>query len=310
MEYKDYYKIMDVPRTASAEEIKRAYRKLARKYHPDVSKEPNAEQRFKEIGEAYEVLKDSEKRAAYDQLGTNWRAGQEFRPPPGWEREFEFRSGGGLGGEFSDFFEALFGKRSNKQQSSRTSGFRGKEGQDHHAVITIRLEDAYHGASRSIHLQAINPQGAMPEKTRALNVKIPAGITEGQQIRLTGQGSPGLFGGAPGDLYLEVQFESHRLFRAEGRDIYLNLPITPWESALGAVIAVPTLGGRVDLKIPANAQSGKKLRLKGRGLPGREAGDQYIVLQIVIPPAHNESAREFYRQMAKQLPFNPRSELE
>ena len=310
MEYKDYYKTMGVDRKATQDEIKRAYRKLARKYHPDVSKEADAETRFKDLGEANEVLSDPEKRAAYDQLGSNWKARQEFRPPPDWGSDFEFRrgsSGGGNAQDFSDFFESLFG------QASRSRGggqqFRS-QGEDQHARIQIDLEDSYNGASRSISLQA--PQvtsGGRSMRNRNLKVRIPKGIRQGQQIRLGGQGSAGAGGGKAGDLYLEVEFKPHRLYRVEGKDVYQDLPLAPWEAALGASVKVATPSGSVDLKIPANSRAGKKLRLKGRGLPAKAPGDLYLVLQIVLPPADDEKAREFYRQMQKDLDFNPRAGL-
>lgn len=312
MEFKDYYKIMGVSRDASAEEIKRAYRKLARKYHPDVSKEPDAEARFKEINEAYEVLKDPKKRAAYDQLGTRWKAGEEFRPPPDWNvGGFDF--GGFEGGptHFSDFFEALFGGASpfGARRGPR-QGFRMR-GENEYAKLQISLEEAYRGATRTITLQIPEPdaQGRLVLRTRTLQVRIPAGVTQGQQIRLAGQGAPGIGGGPAGDLFLEVELLPHPLFRLEGRDVYLDLPVTPWEAALGATVSVPTLGGTVDMKIPAGSQSGQKLRLRGRGLPGRSPGDQYVVLQIMTPPAHSEAAKDLYRRMAREMPFNPRSKF-
>lgn len=307
MEFKDYYKILGVARDASQDEIKRAYRRLARKYHPDVSDEPDAEERFKEVQEAYEVLKDPEKRKAYDQFGANWKAGQEFRPPPGWEQGFSF--GGDFGvGEFSDFFEALFGRGRTRRPSA--GGFRVR-GEDQVARIQISLEDAYRGATQTITLNVpeLGPDGRILAGSRTLNVRIPKGITEGQRIRLAGQGAPGLGGGPAGDLYLEVSFRPHPHFRADKRDIYLELPITPWEAALGRPVTVPTLGGPVELRIPAGSQSGRKLRLKGRGLPGDPPGDQYVVLKIVTPPANTEAARAFYERMAQELPMNPRADL-
>ncbi len=312
MEFKDYYKIMGVDRNATQDEIKRAYRKLARKYHPDVSKEPDAEARFKEVGEAYEVLKDPEKRAAYDQLGANWKAGQEFHPPPGWDAGFEFSGGGFTGGDtsaFSDFFEALFG-RGFGGASHRRSTFRAK-GEDHHAKILVDLEDAFHGANRTITLQIpeVDAHGHVRTRQRSLKVHIPKGIRQGQRIRLAGQGAPGIGGAPAGDLYLEVEFRPHPFYRVEGRDLYLDLPIAPWEAALGARVKVPTPGGVVDLKIPPNSKSGRKLRLKGRGIPDSPAGDLYVVLQIVTPPADSEKAKALYRQMAQELAFNPRARL-
>ncbi|WJW75820.1 DnaJ C-terminal domain-containing protein [Thiohalobacter sp. IOR34] len=318
MKFKDYYEILGVPKDASQDEIKRAYRKLARKYHPDVSKEPDAEERFKVINEANEVLKDPEKRAAYDQLGANWQAGQEFNPPPDWDAGFEF-SGGGYteadAAHFSDFFESLFGgggpfgSRGSRYSYHRQGPLRGE---DHHAKILIRLEDAYYGSTRNITLKApeLDSSGHVVVRPRTLKVKIPRGITAGQRIRLAGQGGPGSSGGPNGDLYLEIEFEPHPLFAPDGRDIYLSLPVTPWEAALGAKVQVPTLGGKVDLKIPPGAQSGQKLRLKGRGLPGKPPGDQYVELKIVTPPARDEKSRELYRQMAETMPYNPRQEME
>jgi curved DNA-binding protein len=310
VEYKDYYEILGVPRGASADEVKRAYRKLARKYHPDVSKEPNAEARFKEVAEAYEVLKDPQKRAAYDQLGTGWQGGREFRPPPGWEAHFDFGGGGFTGGahRFSDFFEALFGHGWDTAHAGARVRARGD---DQRARISLSLDDAYHGVTRKVHIKVpeIDAQGRMFMRPRSLEVRIPAGITQGQQIRLPGQGAPGLGGGAAGDLYLEVELQPHPRYRVDGKDLHLDLPITPWEAALGSKVTVPTLGGKVDLKVPAGARSGQRLRLRGRGMPGKAPGDQYVVLQIVTPPADSETRREFYRNMARTMPLNPREHL-
>jgi curved DNA-binding protein len=310
MEFKDYYKTMGVSREATQDEIKRAYRKLARKYHPDVSKEPDAEARFKELGEAYEVLKDPEKRAAYDQLGSRWKAGQEFHPPPDWDAGFEFSGGFADAGAspFSDFFETLFGR--DYGAGGAGAAFRAR-GQDHHARILIDLEDAYHGAARTITLHApeLDPQGRVSTRERTLNVRIPKGVRQGQHIRLAGQGSPGLGGGQAGDLYLEVEFKPHRLYRVEGRDLYLDLPLAPWEAALGTRTKVPTPEGVVDLTIPAGSAAGRKLRLKGRGIPGAAPGDLYVVLQIALPPADNEAAKNLYRKMQQELTFNPRAKL-
>jgi curved DNA-binding protein len=307
MEYRDYYQILGVGRDASQEQIKSAYRKLARKYHPDVSKEADAEARFKELGEAYEVLKDPEKRAAYDSLGRNWKEGQNFRPPPGWDSGFEF-SGGFGGAGFSDFFESLFGAGFGGGRAGAGFGPRPTRGEDHHARIQITLEDAYHGGSRQVSLNVpqYDAQGRLVNRTRTLQVKIPKGITEGQKIRLSGQGAPGHGGAANGDLLLEVGIAAHKHFELDGKDIHLPLPLTPWEAALGARLAVPTLGGEVELKIPPGSQSGQKLRLKGRGLPGNPAGDQYVVLQIQSPPAESEEDRHFYEEMARRFQFNPR----
>ncbi|MFA5372020.1 MAG: DnaJ C-terminal domain-containing protein [Sideroxydans sp.] len=310
MEYKDYYKIMGVARDATQDEIKRAYRLLARKYHPDVSKEPDAETRFKEVGEANEVLKDPEKRAAYDKLGANWQAGQDFRPPPDWNTGFEF-SGGGAGdadaAQFSDFFEALYGRSFGTGRSQRAA-----RGGDHHARILVDLEDAYSGAVRTITLQIpeVDAQGHVVMRERKLNVTLPRGIRAGQHIRLAGQGAPGPGQGLAGDLFLEIAFLPHPFYRVEQHDVYLDLPVAPWEAALGAALNVPTPGGIVELKIPAGAASGSKLRLKGRGIPSSTPGDFYAVLKISVPPADNEAAKAAYRNMAEQFKsFNPRSRL-
>ena len=315
MEYKDYYQIMGVARDATQDEIKRAYRKLARKYHPDVSKEPDAEARFKEVGEAYEVLKDPEKRAAYDQLGANWQAGQEFRPPPDWAQGFEFRGGGFTGadaGGFSDFFESLFGGGGlggfGRQRAYREVHARGE---DTHARVLIDLEDAYHGATRTLTLKhsELGPDGRPYIKERTLNVRIPKGVRQGQHIRLGGQGGAGVGQGQAGDLYLEVEFKAHPYYHAEGKDVYLDLPVTPWEAALGATIKAPTPAGPVDLKIPPGSSGGRKLRLKGRGIPSQPPGDLYIVLQIALPPADNEATRKAYRELEQASTFNPRAHL-
>ena len=325
MRFKDYYEVMGMKRDATQEEIKRAYRKLARKFHPDVSKEAQAEERFKELQEAYEVLKDPEKRAAYDQLGANWRQGQEFKPPPDWGKGFEFSRGragarGGMGGEgadFSDFFSELFGSRSpfgggRGFESGRTGGRGGfaAAGQDHVARVELDLEDAYKGGARTIDLRTpeMTPDGHVTVKPRTLRVSIPAGVVEGQQIRLAGQGSPGIGGGPAGDLFLEVNFRPHALFTVDGRDVTVSLPVAPWEAALGETVSVPTLGGPVGMKLPAGARAGQRLRLRGRGLPGPTPGDQYVVLRIVLPPDSPE-AREFFTRMKSELAFDPRAEM-
>jgi len=303
---------MGVGHDATQDEIKRAYRKFARKYHPDVSKEPDAEQKFKQLGEAYEVLKDPEKRAAYDQLGANWKAGQEFRPPPDWDAGFEFRGGGFTEGDtsaYSDFFESLFGQGF-KRSYTEQAGFHAR-GEDPHAKALIDLEDAYSGATRSITLRVpeLDPQGHLHNRERTLRVRIPKGVKQGQQIRLAGQGAPGMGKGGAGDLYLEIEFRAHPLFRVEGRDLYLDLPVAPWEAALGAQVKAPTPGGTVGLKVPAGSTSGRKLRLKGRGIPGSPGGDIYAVLKIALPPADDEQTRSFYRKMEQELAFSPRAGL-
>ena len=317
MEFRDYYKLLGLARTATAEEIKKSYRRLARKYHPDVSKEKDAEQRFKEVQEAYEVLKDPEKRAAYDQLGSDWKSGQQFRPPPDWASGFEFRGGGRPRGGahafedegFSDFFSSLFGGAS----PFGTAGRRQQQaGRDHRARIDIDLEEAFGGGTRTLDLKRpeLNANGTLELRSHAVRVTIPAGVTDGQLIRLAGQGEAGPGGGRAGDLYLEVHIRPHRLFQAEGRDVTLTLPVAPWEAALGATVTVPTLGGAVEMHVPAGAQSGQKLRLRGRGLPGQPAGDAYVQLKVVLPPANLPEARTLYEEMrAKLAGFDPRADL-
>ncbi len=316
MEFKDYYDTMGVARDATQDEIKRAYRKLARKFHPDVSKEADADTRFKELGEAYEVLKDPEKRAAYDQLGANWQQGQDFRPPPDWDAGFEYS--GGFGGadsaQFSDFFESIFGRAGGHARSGqhRGQGAYQARGEDHHARILVDLEDAFKGAERAITLHApvVDNEGRVQTRERTLNVRIPVGIKAGQQIRLAGQGSPGFGGGSAGDLYLEVEFKPHPRYRVEDRDLYLDLPLAPWEAALGARVRVPTPAGVVELNVPAGTAAGNKMRLKGRGLPGKTPGDLFAVVKIVLPPAKTDADKELYRKMERDMEFNPRSAME
>jgi len=310
MEYKDYYKIMGVARDATPDELKKAHRKLARKYHPDVSKEKNAEARFKEIAEAYEVLRDPEKRAAYDRLGANWQAGQEFRPPPGWQAR-EQAEGRGFFGEaggfdHSDFFDAIFRGMGADLGGGGFGGF-DTGGEDQHAKIQITLEDAYQGATRTLQLSVPGKRG----QARSIEFTIPKGIRAGQQIRLAGQGVPGTGKSGAGDLYLEVEFLPHKLYRAEGRDVSMTLPVAPWEAALGAQVEAPTPTGWVEVTIPAGSSPGSKLRLKGRGLPGKPAGDFYFVLQLAQPPAGSKAAKKAYEDMAEAFKtFDPRAALQ
>lgn len=314
MQFKDYYKVMGVARDATEAQIKQAYRKLARKYHPDVSKEKDAEARFKELGEAYEVLKSPEKRAAYDQLGQGPRPGEDFRPPPDWGAGFEFSGArGGVGGgdnaEYSDFFESLFGRAGRGFHGARRAA--DGRGEDHHAKILLDLEATLQGGSRTFSLRVpeLDAEGRLVSKERVLNVQVPKGILPGQTIRLTGQGASGGAAGTAGDLFIEVEFQPHALYRVDGRDLYLELPVAPWEAALGATVKTPTPGGAVDLKIPAGAHAGTKLRLKGRGIPAATPGDFFVVLQIALPAADDEKAQAAYRALAEALPFNPRNRL-
>ncbi|MEJ5269190.1 MAG: DnaJ C-terminal domain-containing protein [Hydrogenophilus sp.] len=316
MEFRDYYQILGVPRTATQDEIKKAYRKLARQYHPDVSKEPDAEQKMKAINEAYAVLSDPEKRAAYDQLGAHYRAGQEFRPPPGWDAGFEFRGGpfdAAEMGDFSDFFTELFGRmgaghRAHRRAHTGTQAFRGE---DHHAKILIDLEEAYRGGTKTVTLRAaeLDAHGHLVVKPRTLEIKIPKGIREGQIIRLAGQGGPGIHGGPNGDLLLEVHFRPSADYRVEGRDVYRKLPLAPWEAALGAVVPVRLPdGSELKVRVPAGAQNGKTLRVKGRGIPGNPAGDLYLELTVVLPQPANDAQRAAYEALANAFPeFDARS---
>lgn len=317
MKYKDYYTVLGVDRKATEDDIKKAYRRLARKYHPDVSKETNAEEKFKDVQEAYEVLKDSEKRSAYDQLGSNWKQGQEFRPPPGWDQSHtRFYTSDDIGGfseadlgGFSDFFTNLFGGR---REGFARHGFDRFEqrGNDQHAKVSISLEDAFKGAVKNIQLQIpeVDNRGLVQHKTRTLKITIPVGSHTGQQLRLTGQGSPGTGGAPAGDLYLEIDIQPHSIFSLKGKDIFITLPLTPWEAALGADVKIPTLGGPVGLKVAPGTQTGQKLRLKGRGMPGKLPGDQYAIVQIFTPPAHTDSDRQIYEKMAQTMSFNPRQD--
>jgi curved DNA-binding protein len=305
MEFKDYYSSLDVARDAPAEAIKKAYRKLARKYHPDVSKEPQAEQRMKEVNEAYAVLSDPEKRAAYDQLGKDHRPGQDFRPPPDWDANMEFSErefSGAEAAQFSDFFAELFG---------RGHGARGAHGgfNDHHARVLLDLEDTFTGPERQLSLRVpkVDAEGRARLETRTLNVKIPRGIRAGQIIRLAGQGSA-TDGGKPGDLLLEVAFRPHPRLRPHGRDLHLTLPVAPWEAALGAVVPVGLPGGTLNVRIPAGAQPGRQLRVRGKGIPSDPPGDVYFDVQIVAPPAVTPKAKELYEALQKEADFDPRKD--
>ncbi|HJR10339.1 MAG TPA: DnaJ C-terminal domain-containing protein [Rhodanobacteraceae bacterium] len=306
MEFQDYYKTLGLKQGAGDDEIKAAYRKLARKYHPDKNKEAGAEDRFKAISEAYEVLHDKQKRAAYDNVRAGgYRAGDNFRPPPGWQQRapggFEFRDFGGDGGDaggFSDFFESLFGGRGGAGPRAQRGPMRGN---DVRAGVEIDLHTAYSGGRQRLGLR-----DTMGERT--LEVNIPAGILPGKVIRLAGQGEPG-YGGAPaGDLLMEVQVREDPRFKLHGHDVEVEVPVSPWEAALGARIPVPTLGGDVELKIPAGSRSGRKLRLKGRGMPGRAPGDQIVTLSIQIPPVDTDKAKAAYTAFEKAFEgFDPRT---
>lgn len=313
MEFKDYYRIVGVARDATPDEIKRAYRKQARKYHPDVSRSPHAERRFKTLGEAYAVLKDVNKRAAYDRLVREGEAAQASRPPPASKAGFESAgpgAGGPQAGYFSAFFDLLSGRVfTSGWQSQATPRARGE---DYHGKVMIDLEDAYRGARRRIALQtpAIDRHGRIAADGHSLEVAIPVGIRGGQQICLAGQGAPGVGAGQPGDLYLEVDFFPHQHFRVDQGDVYLDLPVTPWEAVLGCTLSVPAPNGMLKLEIPAGSGAGTKLCLKGCGIPGSPPGDFYTVLHISLPPAENDAIQAAYRNMAVQFKsFNPRTKF-
>jgi curved DNA-binding protein len=314
MQFKDYYQILGVARDAGADEIKKAFRRLARKYHPDVSREADAEQRMREVNEAYTVLSDPDKRAAYDKIGRGYQTGQDFRPPPDWDAGFEF-SGRGFSphqaADFSDFFAELFGRIGGRQAGAGTRGgpYQAR-GEDHHAKVLLDLEDAFHGDTRQIKLQvpALDTQGRVRLNTRTLKVKIPRGVKEGQIIRLAGQGAAGAGTATAGDLLLEVHFKPHPRLRPDGRDLHLTLPVAPWEAALGAIIAVDLPGGSVKVRIPEGAQSGRQLRVRGKGIPGEPPGDLLLDIQVVLPSADSPKARQLYETMARELAFDPRRE--
>lgn len=315
MQFKDYYQTLGIARDATLAEIKKAFRKLARKYHPDVSKEKDAEIRMREINEAYTVLSDPEKRAAYDQLGSGYQPGQEFHPPPGWDAGFEFSSHGFSpheAADFSDFFAELFGRMGAAPGGYRAQGsnFRMR-GEDHHAKVILGIEDAFAGATRQISLRvpSQDAQGRIRINTRTLNVKIPKGIFEGQTIRLNGQGSPGQGGAAAGDLLLEVHFNPHARLRAEGRDLHMSLPVTPWEAALGAVIDVRLPDSNLKVRIPQGAQSGTQLRVRGKGIPANPPGDLLLDIRVILPPADTPKAKQLYESMARELAFDPRHNM-
>lgn len=318
MDFKDYYAVFGVSESASAEEIKKAYRKLARKYHPDVSKEDNADEKFKDLGEAYEVLKDPEKRGEYDQLRKHGaQADGSFQPPPGWQSSSGFGGGGYTdadSSQFSDFFEEMFGGGRGAGRGA-AGGFRQNvrmRGEDVHARLSLFLEEVFHGCDKQVSftVHEADKQGRIVARQKNLKVKIPAGMREGQHLRLKAQGSPGSGGGGPGDLLIEIELAPHPMFSVEGRDVVVTVPIAPWEAALGATVTVPTVGSKANVKVPKGTSSGRKLRLKGKGLPGKHPGDQMVILQIAIPEQHSAEAEKLYEQLAEaEKAFDPRSKL-
>ena len=309
MKYKDYYASLGVPRDARTDDIRKAYRKLAQKYHPDVTKDPQGEEKFKEVAEAYQTLKDPEKRKAYDELGSGFASGQEFRPPPGWEQRFGEAPNEGRFSfddvDLSDLFESL-----SRGRRGASRGPRKMRGEDFEVAVQLTLEQAFHGTQVDLHvaLPEYDEHGAVHAVPKTIKARIPKGATDGQRLRLRGQGGKGFNGGANGDLYLDIALAPHPLFRASGHDLHLDLPLAPWEAALGASVEVPTLDGAVNLKIPAGTRAGRKLRLAGKGLPRPEGapGDLYAVVQIVNPTVLTERERELYRGLAEASRFDPR----
>ncbi len=312
MQYKDYYQILGVSRDAALDGIKKAYRKLARKFHPDISKEADAEARMKEINEAYAVLSDTEKRAAYDQLGRGYRPGQEFHPPPNWDAGFEFSSSEAA--DFGDFFSQLFGRMGaghgrDRPFAGHAGGFH-TQGEDHHAKVLLDIEDAFQGVTRQISLRvpSMDAGGHVILNSRTLNVKIPKGVYEGQIIRLVGQGASGMGNGKAGDLLLEVHFNPHPKLRVDGSNLHMSLPVTPWEAALGAMVPVNLFDTGLKVRIPEGTQSGQQLRVRGKGIPCATPGDLFLDIQVVLPPASTAKAKELYATMARELAFDPRAQ--
>lgn len=286
MQYKDYYEVLGVTRGADVAEVKKCYRKLARKYHPDVSKEKNAESKFKEVQEAYEVLRDPEKRAAYDQLGRDYRTGQQFRPPPDWSQRFGHTGAGSqrfsdVNG-FSDFFSSLFGGATGAPPPEADAGY-----------LDVTVEEAFAGTKRRVML---NEGG----RARAIDVQIPSGVGDGQSLRVAASGGSA-------SLRFRIRMRPHSLYTLQGRDVHIELPLAPWEAALGAKVAVPTLGGKVELTVPAGAQSGQKLRLRGRGFPGTPGGDQFVIIKLVTPAAGSAQEKAAYERMKGEFDFDPRA---
>ncbi len=321
MEFKDYYKTLGIDRKAPPGEIKKAFRQLARKYHPDISKEAGAEAKFKEINEANDVLGDAEKRKAYDEFGADWQQGQQFKPPPDWNKNHHFRqraqqnsdASGFADSGFSDFFEELF--RGRGQQAGRAQQRGGdfkSRGQDEHARITVNLRDAFGGETRQLSLRVpeADASGAVMMRDKVLNLKIPKGLVAGQIIRLRQQGSPGIGGGESGDLYLEIEFAPDKLYRVEGKDLFIDLPVAPWEAALGASVKVPTPTGFIMLNIPPDSRQGRELRVKGKGIPAADPGDLLVRLALVLPRGDTAKAKELYKTMAHEMAFDPRAGME
>jgi len=314
MKYKDYYGILGVKRDAGADEIKTAYRKLARKYHPDVSKEKNAEDKFKEVSEAYETLKDAEKRAAYDQLGT-YREGQEFRPPPDWSQHFAHGNAGGAGGfddiDLSDLFAGLSGARG-RAAGGGARAHRPMPGSDYEAVVRISFDQAFHGTEVDLELSALewDPDGGVRRVPHRVRTRIPRGVTNGEKLRVPGKGGKGANGGPDGDLYLDIEVAEHPLYRVSGNDLYIDLPLAPWEAVLGTSVDLPTPAGTVALKVPPGTRAGQQLRLPGRGMTrGSSSGHLFAIVRIEVPTVVDDAAKALYQKLADSSRFDPRAKL-
>jgi curved DNA-binding protein len=310
MKYKDYYAILGLKRDATADDIKAAYRRLARKFHPDVSKEKDAEEKFKEMAEAYETLKDPEKRAAYDQLGS-YTPGQEFRPSPDWGEHFARGQGGFDDLDLSSLFAGLSGRQG---RGGARRADRAMAGSDYEAVVRIPLEQAFHGAEIDLELSVLewSPDGGARRVPHRVKTRIPRGVTDGEKLRVPGKGGKGVNGGPDGDLYLDVEVTDHPLYRVSGQDIYIDLPLAPWEAILGTSVQLPTPAGAVALKVPAGTRAGQQLRLAGRGMArvGGAAGHLYAMVRIEVPTVVDDAQRALYRKLAETTNFNPRAHLE
>ncbi len=315
MKYKDYYAALGVARDASADDIKKSYRKLARKYHPDVSKEKDAEEKFKDVQVAYDTLSDPEKRAAYDQLGQH-RPGEDFRPPPGWERQFRFEQGNLDDFDLADLFEHFGGGAFRGQGARARRGGAGgfaMPGQDYEVTAHLTLDELYRGAEVSLDVSAPErtPDGALHRVPKTVRIRVPKGATDGERLRVPGKGGPGVGGGPAGDLYLNIALRPHPLYKVSGHDLYLELPVTPSEAVLGAEVEVPTLDGRVKVSVRLGSRAGQKLRLAGKGLPKPRAGqgDLYCVLQVVTPAVLSDREKQLYEELGRISGFNPRGHL-
>ncbi|MCC6193851.1 MAG: DnaJ domain-containing protein [Burkholderiales bacterium] len=308
MKYKDYYGILGLERGAGADEIKTAYRRLARKYHPDVSKEKGAEEKFKEVSEAYETLKDPEKRKAYDQLGTGYRPGDDIRPPPDWGAQYAQGRGGFEDIDLSDLFAGFAGARgAGRRQANRPS-----PGSDYEAVVRISFEQAFRGTEIDLDLSVLewDPDGGMRRVPHRVRARIPRGVTNGEKLRVPGKGGKGINGGPEGDLYLDIEVAEHPLYRVTGNDLYIDLPLAPWEAVLGTSVELPTPAGPVTLKVPAGTRAGQQMRLSGRGMTrGGSAGHLYALVRIEVPSVVDDAQEALYRQLAEKSNFDPRAHL-